>query len=72
MMTGAIELFGGLGAFLDRYTWVDKWGNRVGIRRKTAEINAVLDESVWIRRTQKAVLPNLPPKNRDFVTWKYH
>jgi hypothetical protein len=68
MMTGAIELFGGLAAFLDRYTWADKWGNRIGIRRKTPEINAILDESVWIRRTQKVALPNLPPKYRRFIS----
>ncbi|WP_276972145.1 SNF2-related protein [Ferrimicrobium acidiphilum] len=68
VLTNTIGLFGGLEAFLAEYTWEDQWHHHIGIRRKTHGINAVLDKSIWIRRTQTVAIPDMPPKLRRFIS----
>ncbi len=67
VMTGAIELFGGLDRFLTEFTWENQWHQRVGLKRKTKQIRQVLDDYVWVMRTKEEVLSDLPPKIRRFV-----
>lgn len=67
-VTHTIDRFGGLPAFIKRYTFEDKWHKRQGVKSKMPEIRAELDRSIWIRRTKEEVLANLPKKNRRFVS----
>jgi len=67
VMTGAIDLFGGIEQFIDKFTWENQWHKRIGLKHKTKEIRRVLDKSVWIRRTKEEVLKDLPPKIRKFI-----
>jgi SNF2 family DNA or RNA helicase len=67
-VTHTIDRFGGLPAFIKRYTYEDKWHKRQGIKAKMPEIRAELDKSIWIRRTKDEVLADLPKKNRRFVS----
>jgi hypothetical protein len=67
VMTGAIELFGGIDNFVKEFTWENQWHQRVGLKRKTKQIRQVLDDFVWVRRTKEEVLSDLPPKIRRFV-----
>ena len=67
VMTGAIELFGGLERFIDEFTWENQWHKRMGLKHKTKPIRRVLDDAVWVRRTKDEVLGNLPPKVRKFI-----
>ncbi len=70
VITGSISRFGGLQAFLSDFTWEDQWHQRKGLKRRTAEVSKILDDSVWIRRTKQEALPHLPPKVRRVVEVK--
>ncbi|MGN7187550.1 SNF2-related protein [Microbacterium enclense] len=60
-------VFGGAGAFLSRYCRQDKYGGWHPDRRHSGELNRQLVANVWVRRTKKQVLPNLPESMVDRV-----
>jgi SWI/SNF-related matrix-associated actin-dependent regulator 1 of chromatin subfamily A len=66
VMTKTVELFGGVTTYLDKYTYTDKWGTLKGKRSKETIIRGLLDSDIWVRRTKREVLPDLPPKKRRF------
>lgn len=53
-------IFGGLGAFLDRYCKKDKFGNFYARKENLPELRMKLQNYVWVRRRKRDVLPDLP------------
>lgn len=69
MISGAIDSFGtGVGDFLDRYCYKNKFGGWTPKKKKLTELGEILAEEVWVRRTKAQALPHLPKKSR-FVQW---
>lgn len=60
-------VFGGAGAFLDRYCRQDKFGGWHPDKRYSEELHRALVQHVWVRRTKEQVLPNLPEVTVDRV-----
>lgn len=58
-------VFGGAGPFLEKYCTQDRWGGFHPRKRALPELNALLNEHVWVRRTKDQVQPQLPA--RQFV-----
>lgn len=53
-------IFGGLGAFLERYCKKDKFGGFYARKENLPELRMKLQNDVWVRRRKRDVLPDLP------------
>lgn len=58
-------VFGGAGPFLQKYCRQDRYGKWHPRAQALADLNRMLNEHVWVRRTKQQVLPQLP--ERDIV-----
>lgn len=58
-------VFGGAGPFLQKYCRQDRYGGLHPRKAALGELNRMLNEHVWVRRTKQQVLPQLP--ERDIV-----
>ncbi|OZB77148.1 MAG: hypothetical protein B7X41_21300, partial [Microbacterium sp. 14-71-5] len=58
-------VFGGAGAFLRTYCTPTRYGGFAPRKRALDDLNRLLTEHVWVRRTKEQVLPQLPA--RDIV-----
>lgn len=67
-MTGHLTpVFGGLGAFLERYCTQDRWGRWKPKITMLADLRENLDRYVWVRRTKDQVLTELPDVTRNDI-----
>lgn len=58
------EVWGGAGAYLERYTTKNRFKAVVARKNRLGELGVTLDERVWVRRRKTEVLADLPAKTR--------
>lgn len=64
-ITGQLDpIFGGYGAFTNRYARKNKFGAWMPRKNRLPELRQIFDERVWVRRRKAAVI-DLPAKSRQ-------
>ena len=67
-ITGQLETqFGSYGAFMDRYTRVNKWGSIEPLRKRLPELGQRM-KSLWVMKSKAELMPHLLGKTHD---WRY-
>lgn len=72
-MVGALDrVFGGFGAFTERYLMEDRYGKLRPRKRMLKDFAERMNENVWIRRTKAQIQHDLPPKVRSALFVDVH